>query len=33
MERPLDASAVVVAKFTDALDHVLEVGVGHWLST
>src|SRR5579863_7899497 len=33
MERALDASAVVVAKFTDTLDHVFEVGVGDRLFT
>src|SRR6266581_8316424 len=33
MERTLDASAVVVTKFTNTLDHVFEVGVGNRLST
>src|SRR5216684_27300 len=33
VKRPLDTSAVIVAKFTNTLDHVLQVGVGHWLCT
>jgi hypothetical protein len=33
MERTLYTSTVIVAKFTNTLDHVFEVGVGHWLST
>ena len=33
MERTLNTSTVIVAKFTNAFDHVFEVGVGHWLCT
>src|SRR6266581_2137324 len=33
VKRPLDTSAVIVAKFTNTLDHVLQVRVGHWLCT
>ena len=35
VQRALDAGAVVVAELADALDHVLEVVLGHfsWLST
>src|SRR2546429_4156991 len=33
MESALDTSTVVVTKFTYSLDHILEVSIGHWLST
>src|SRR5947209_14289407 len=33
MERTLNTSTVIVAKFTDAFDHVFEVPAGNWLCT
>jgi hypothetical protein len=33
MKRSLNTSAVIVAKFTNALDHVFQVGAGHRLCT